>query len=809
MRAIGCLLLFLVAAALVVGGLFYYSVVRDVPQIDDLKAQQKGRDQTTVILDKDGGVLAKLYAEENRTDVKLADVPPALRNGVVAVEDKRFYEHKGVDPLGILRAFLTDVKEGEAAQGGSTITQQLVKQAFLTAEKTAKRKIREAVLANRIESRMDKDEILELYLNTIYYGHGSYGVEAASQAYFGKHAKDLSLAESALIAGVIRSPGNYSPYLQPDAAKERRDLVLRLMAEQGYITAAEQAAAAATPVKTAGLKGRQVAAPYFVEYLKAQLIATGKVTDSQIYRGGLTIRTTLDPKMQKAAEAAIAGTLDRESDPSAALVALDPKTGAVLAMVGGRDFATQQFNAAVQGHRQPGSAFKPFVLATALGAGVSPEAAFECGPMTLKVPGAPDWKVTGASGGRTGKMRLREATEQSVNSVYAQLILQVGADETVETAEKMGISTKLNADPAIALGGLETGVSPIEMASAYGTLANGGTATQPYGIVQVTNQSGAELLAVAPKPSAGIDPAVAYLETDMLTGVITRGTGTAAAIGRPAAGKTGTTQEYRDAWFVGYTPDLVAAVWVGYPEAQREMTNVHGRKVTGGSFPAQIWAKFMKAALAGRKAAGFVKPDGLVSKQYCADTGLLATDFCPKKAAGLFLADNLPKTCDVHIVPITVKMPNLVGMTKEAAAAALQKLLLTFKVIEKDVPGKAAGTVTDQTPVAGSTVTTTTPITLTVATGSNANKAPTASFKVTPAQGQVGKVMTFDASDSTDADGTIVKYLWEFGDGGTAEGKTASHTFSGPSPATGWSVTLWLTDDDGATASAAKSVVVK
>ncbi|TLM65325.1 MAG: penicillin-binding protein, partial [Actinobacteria bacterium] len=371
----------------------------------------------------------------------------------------------------------------------------------------------------------------------------AYGVEAASQCYFGKSATKLTLPESAMIAGVLRSPGNYSPYLEPEAAKQRRDLVLQLMAEQGFITQEERtAAAAAGPVKTVGLKsGRDVQAPYFIEYVKA-LITTQQGADA-VYRGGLTVRTTLDAKMQKAAEQAIAGTLNRDGDPSAALVALDAKTGEILAMVGGRDFTSQQFNVAVQGRRQPGSAFKPFVLVTALEQGISPEAPFACGPMTLKVPGSPDWSVTGASGGRTGTMRLREATEDSVNSVFAQLVLKVGADKTVAVADEMGIQTSITPNPAIALGGLEEGVSPLEMAAAYGTLANGGTAISPFGIRQVTGESGDELVVAKPASAAAVDPAVAYLATDILRGVISKGTGTAAAIGRPAAGKTGTTQE--------------------------------------------------------------------------------------------------------------------------------------------------------------------------------------------------------------------------------------------------------------------------
>lgn len=785
-------------------GVFYFGVVRRTPDPSDLKP--KGRDQTTVVLDRNGEVLAKLFAEQNRTDVELADLPAALRQAVIATEDKRFYEHRGVDPFGILRALVVDVTRGRTAQGGSTITQQLVKNAFVTPERTLKRKAQEAVLAYRIEKTLTKDGILEAYLNTIYFGHGAYGVESAAQTYFGKHAADLGLAESALLAGVIKSPGRYSPYLDPEAGKGRRGVVLELMRDQGFITEAERAAADASELALAGLKPQQAQAPYFVEYVKAQL--GDAYGHEAVYRGGLTVKTTLDLRMQKAAERAIASSLDRKGDPSAALVALDPRTGAILAMVGGRDFASQQFNVAAQGHRQPGSAFKPFVLVTALKEGVPPERTFECGPLRLKTPGGPDWQVTGAGGGRTGPMRLREATEKSVNSVFAQLVLEVGADATVATARDMGITTRIDAVPAIALGGLQTGVSPLEMASAYGTLASGGTAAEPFGIAEVVGPKGDTLGKHEIQTRAAIDPAVAYLTTHMLTGVINGGTGTAARIGRQAAGKTGTTQQYRDAWFVGCTPELSAAVWVGFPEAQREMTSVHGRRVTGGSFPAEIWAAFMREALKGTEASAFQRPKGLVDVGYCAQTGLRATPYCPRTAKGLFLEGKVPGPCDVHTVPVTITIPDLVGKTKEAAIAALEKLKLLVKVIEKKLDGVPVGTVGEQTPAAGSIGTTQTVVTIVVSSGTNADLPPTAQFTHSPDKPGVGAAVTFDASKSTD-DGQIVKYMWEFGDGSKAEGKTATHAYAAPSPAGGWQVTLWVTDDLGQASSVTRAVTVK
>ncbi|MDP2300016.1 MAG: penicillin-binding transpeptidase domain-containing protein, partial [Actinomycetota bacterium] len=378
------------------------------------------------------------------------------------------------------------------------------------------------------------------------------------------------------------------------------------------------------------------AAPYFVEWVKQNLI--DQYGPDAVFKGGLRVKTTVDPATQTAAETAITSILDREDDPSAAIVAIDPATGEVLAMVGGKDFNAQQFNVAVQGLRQPGSSFKAFVLASALEQGVSPEKAYESRAAQFAIPGGQTWKVTGSSAG--GPMRLRVATEKSINAVFAQVILEIGADKVADTATRMGITTPINAVPAIALGSQE--VTPLEMASAYGTFANGGVHVPPHGIVEVADVTGEVLFTADAQGTEAITPAVAYLVTDMLRGVISKGTGTAAKIGRPAAGKTGTTQAYRDAWFVGYTPDLVAAVWMGDPEAQTEMTNVHGKKVTGGSFPAQIWAAFMKAALKDVKAAEFNRPPGLTTESICLESGQKAGEFCTSKASALFLSAHPP-----------------------------------------------------------------------------------------------------------------------------------------------------------------------
>jgi len=798
------LLVALATVALGVTGCVMYNDVSG--NLPDPTKPLKGTDQTTQVLDRNGKTITDLFAEQNRQYVPMKDIPRSVREAVIATEDQRYYEHPGVDLLGLIRAIVADIRAGANVQGGSTITQQYVKQAFVGDEMSLKRKVSEAVLAYRVEQRYSKDQILEMYLNTIYFGHGAYGVQTAAKTYFGKPVAQLTVPESAVLAGVIKSPRSYSPYLEPEAAKQRRDVVLVQMRDQGYIDASTFASATASPIKTVGLKRDSTIAPYFVEYVKDELVKA--YGEDRVYRGGLRVTTTLDLTKQAAAEKAIRTALNRGADPSAALVALDPKTGQVLAMVGGRNFAAQQYNVAVQGHRQTGSAFKPFVLVTALASGVSPEQTFASGSMRLTIPGGQTWSVTGAHGGG-GPMRLRPATWESVNSVFAQLVLKVGADKTVATAKAMGIATTITPVPAVGLGGMREGVTPLEMTNAYGTLANGGTRMRPYGVLEVKDKDGTVLTRGKPSGVRAITAAVAYLTTDILKGVITNGTGTKGDIGRPAAGKTGTTQEYRDAWFCGYTPDLVASVWVGYPESQREMTNVHGIRVTGGSIPAQIWASFMRSALSGTPKTTFKRPKGLTQERICLDSGGKATAFCPRTGNGLFLDAFVPKDCTLHTKAVGKAMPNLIGMPKADAIAALGKLQMKATIVEKSIDGVAAGIVGAQDPKAGSSVTTGTVVTLTVSTGGGtaANKPPKAAFDWTPKKPSAGAEVKFDAGASTD-DGAIAKWVWEFGDGGkdTTSGKLATHVYAGPGA---FNVTLWITDDKGVTVSVTKQITVK
>ena len=440
--------------------------------------------RTSIVYANDGSVIAEWHGEEDRTVVALRDMPEHLRSAVVAIEDRRFYEHDGVDFAGIGRALGVNAAAGEVEQGGSTITQQLVKILFTGSERSLTRKIKEALFAYELESKNDKDSVLVTYLNTVYFGRGAYGVESAAQRYFGKSTSSLDLAESATLAGIIRSPSRYGSSSTSSASVEattkRRDLVLEQMREQGLITAPQEREARARPLVFVASKEAGVVAPYFVEYVKQDLIDT--LGAEKVYAGGLRVYTSLDPQLQAYAEKA-ALQLSVPGDPEMALVSVRPSDGRVLAMIGGRDFKTNQFNLAAQGHRQPGSAFKPFVLVSALEQGVQPDQVFEASPYSVPVKDGV-WTVQNYENRfAAGTMTLRAATDFSVNGVYARLIMQIGPKKVVQTAKRMGITTPLVADPAIALGGLKNGVSPLEMASAFATIANGGQRIPPSGIV--------------------------------------------------------------------------------------------------------------------------------------------------------------------------------------------------------------------------------------------------------------------------------------------------------------------------------------
>ncbi len=605
--------------------------------------------RTSIVYAADGSVLAEWHGEQDRTVVPYRDMPKHLRNAVVAIEDRRFYEHSGIDVEGIMRALRANASAGEIEQGGSTITQQLVKILFTDGKRTLTRKIKEALLATQLSAKADKGTVLEIYLNTVYFGDGAYGAESAARHYFGKSVSSLNLAEAATLAGVIRSPSRYSPTSSPRDALRRRNLVLKEMLAQGYISDAEAADARRLPLGLSPQKEAGQVAPFFVEYVKQELIK--RLGPDKVYSGGLRVHTTLDPRIQALAEQS-AKQLSAQGDPEVALVAVRFSTGEVLAMVGGRDYEVNQFNLAVQGRRQPGSAFKPFVLVTALEKGIRPEHVFSAKPYSVRVTDGV-WNVQNYENKiTTGSLTLRAATNWSVNAVYARLIMLVGPKNVVNTARKMGITTPLEPNPAIALGGLRTGVSPLEMASAYGTLANKGMRVAPTGILSVTDDRDRELYSPTLEPERALSPPVAMQASLMLHDVIEQGTGTAAKIAPWAAGKTGTTQSYRDAWFVGWAGDISTAVWVGHRVGQVSMMKVHGAPMTGGSFPARIWKQFMTGATALRGAPVTPAPtsaSGQMMIRVCEDSMLLANARCPNTVEIYLDPAFVPQaTCALH-----------------------------------------------------------------------------------------------------------------------------------------------------------------
>ncbi len=680
------------------------------------------RAETTKIYDRNGSLITDFFVEQDRILVPLDKISPNLQKAVIAIEDRRFYEHEGVDFQAIVRAFLADVQEGGIVQGASTITQQLVKNSVGDWETTSRRKIREAALAFQIETSYSKEEILQSYLNTVFFGQSIYGAETASQSYFGKSAEDLNVPEAALLAGIINLPNIYSPLANPDKAKVRRDKVINKMLEQEMITFEAAEEALAEPIVVQPPKETKYPYAYFVEYVKQEMLndstfgSTVSERTDRLFQGGLRIYTTIDPKMQVAAEDAVWGTLNQAGDPVGSLVAIEPSSGYIRAMVGGKDWETDKLNLAVQAKRQPGSSFKPFVLATALENGISISKTYSSSTAGIKLPGQ-NWVVNGGRGG--GLLTLRNATIYSVNAVFARLIMDVGAENVVKQVKRMGIKSRGEALPAIALGGLGGGVTPLDMATAYSAFANNGQHAKPIAIMKVTDHSDNIIKENKIRMTPAMDPVTAYLVTDALSGVIRSGTGRAANIGRPAAGKTGTTDKNGDAWFCGYTPDLAAAVWVGYRDSRRPMLNVHGITEQGGTFPAQIWRKFMLPALAGTPATRFPRPTkGIVGMRICSETGDRATEFCPEPILAQYASGSGPaKDCEVHLGPQVLEMPNIVGLPAAEAKSLLEAAGLLVKITEVDTLAIAAGVIAGQTPIAGTELEETAEVEIQVSTG--------------------------------------------------------------------------------------------
>jgi penicillin-binding protein 1A len=544
----------------------------------------------------DGTKLGAVVSEEAHVPVAFKRIPHDLKLATVAIEDQRFYQHGGIDETSILRAAIKDLEAGEAVEGGSTITQQLVRNLCIAhPEKSLERKIIEAQLADEYAARHSKSEILGQYLNIASYGtiDGStaVGVGAASRIYFSRPVWKLDLARSALLAGLPQAPTDYNPILNPAGARERRDEVLEKMASLGFVSHSEAAAAEQSglglDVSNDFFRHRQ---PYFFDYVEEKLLEAYGV--NTVRKGGLEVHTTIEPRLQRVGLEAIRSTLPYSTDPSSAFVSIDPRNGDIRAMVSSSRYGHSQFNLAAQGHRQPGSTFKAFVLTTAIKQGIDPYTTYYTSkPLDLNLPHWGHWEVHTADEGYLGVVNLQQATVASDNTVFAQLDLDVGPERVAHTAHAMGITSPLDGIPAEGIGGLRVGVSPLEMADAYATLASGGIHHDPVAIERVVFPGGRVDRPEPPHPKRVISEAVAYEVTRLLHDNIVEGTGTAAYTGCAGqAGKTGTTDRLTDAWFAGYQPNLATAVWVGYPESNEiEMTDVHGIEVFGGTFPAEIW----------------------------------------------------------------------------------------------------------------------------------------------------------------------------------------------------------------------------
>ena len=599
--------------------------------------------QISRIYDAAGNEIGTFKQFETSIPVAPEDIPEHLKQAVIAAEDRRFYSHGGVDVRGTLRALLADIRNREAAQGGSTITQQLVKNTLTGGERSISRKVREAILASQLDRQMDKEDILFEYLSIIYLGEGAYGVGAAAETYFRKPVSLLTVSEAALLAGVIPAPSRYSPRVDPATADIRRRSVLDAMLEERMIDQATHDAAAAETVwlATAGPppgpativhppEVQQSSDPYFTDYVFRWLERHLPEGRDQIFRGGLRIETTLDPDQQAAAKEQVAAFLEgTEPDLRTSLVAVEPPTGYVRAFVSGRDFTADQVNYALGSTsaggvtgggsgRQPGSAFKPFVLAQALASGITPTATYSGRAHDVsQACGSPGAVLENYEGSGYGNIDLRTATWKSVNTVYTRLILDVGVDKAMGLAKAMGLTSVRDYDPAVHCASVALGaesVSPLDMASAYGVFAARGQRAEPTPVLRVTDKDGNVLIDNSePAQSRVLPEEVADNVTDILRGVLTSGTATGRGLDRPAAGKTGTTQNNRDAWFVGYTPTLSTAVWIGYEnktaETTKELRNIKGvRSVTGGTHPARLWQAFMRDALRDVPVTEFSEP---------------------------------------------------------------------------------------------------------------------------------------------------------------------------------------------------------
>jgi len=669
-------------------------------------------------------VLAVLRGSEARKMVTPNQISWTMKHAIVDIEDRRFFEHHGIDLRGMMRAAWTDMTQGKVVEGGSTITQQYIKNTYREKQRTIARKLREAALAWQLEQKWSKDRILTAYLNTIYFGNGAYGVERAAQTYFGHSAKELTLPEAALLAGIPRDPGLYDPLRNPKAAKSRRALVLQKMIEQGDISADDALGARRAPLPLISQGKRPTSferVPFFTEYVKDLLIR--HLGAAQVYGGGLEVTTSIDLGLQKVAEETIKKTMSIKGGPSVSLVAIDPRDGNVLAMVGGRNFKKSQFNLATQSQRQAGSSFKPFVLTAALSQGLSPSSVLTSKPLYLSL-GDRFWSVSNSEDSYLGSIDIKTATTYSDNTVFAQLTRIVGPQFVAKSAKRLGIQSTL--DPYLSIGLGTDLVNPLEMARAYSTIANNGVridgkvlGNEPRAVLgyrSLKNLKNSTVTANNEVQRQKLDSNDAAIVTSMLENVVSYGTGRRAALlDRVAAGKTGTTENYGDAWFVGYTPQLAVAVWVGYPNKLVSMDNLyHGRPVMGGTYPALIWKAFMESAftyLEENDPSGEWEPQYFTtpsfpyatSKQVVWRNNKLTLD--NGNCRGSFPLDYFAgggPTSTAPCKPNEVDVPNVVGMKLEEARARLALQPLNTEVLyQKAKPLQRPGVVIRQLPKKG------------------------------------------------------------------------------------------------------------
>lgn len=642
-----------------VGCGYVAGAIFSLPQWDP---QKLAGTESTIIYDKDGHPASRVFAEENRTPVSLSDLPPYLPEAFIAAEDNRFYEHHGVDVEAIGRALLANIKGGFGSQGGSTITQQLVKNSFLTLEKTFKRKIQEAILAIEVEHRYSKDEILEFYLNRIYFGNGAYGIQTASQLYFDKNAKDLSLAESAVLAGIVRSPNNYNPFNNEELAKKRQELVLDLMVRYGKITAAE---AERAKKEKLGYREGEIENAYAYPYYTDQVISeTEQILQEQglsreasqtlIYQGGLKIYTSLNTAVQEKMEEVFASDSYFPADQQGkqvqgAMVLVDNSSGEIQALMGGRKYTQQRsFNRATQAKRQPGSAIKPLVVyAPALEKGNTTALVLEDSPATFGTKTFHNY-----DGNYRGLITMRTAVQWSINTYAVRLLNRIGIDYGYEFAKRLGITSldpEHDRNLSLALGGITYGISPLEMAGAYSAIANQGVYIKPHAVLKILDRNGSVLYDAHPRKRVVMSEQTAYIMTNLLQTVVKDGTGQRAQLNRPVAGKTGTTENTVDIWFMGYTPEFTGAVWMGFDQEE----SINDQRAAGGYFPALVWKAVMKVATKGLPVHEFPRPDNIIRETICIKSGKLPNAYCPPNhlISELFVAGTVPKdTCDVHVM---------------------------------------------------------------------------------------------------------------------------------------------------------------